>query len=91
MKNSKQSGKKSTAKIEYGSVELDADEFDQKHAKERITIWLDEEVLDGFRERARQENTKYQSLINQALREAIQKPSLAERVERLEKKVGLAS
>jgi uncharacterized protein (DUF4415 family) len=89
MRNSKQSGKKSTAKIEYGSVELAPDEFDKKHAKERITIWLDEEVVDGFRERADQENTRYQTLINQALREALGKPSLAARVEKIEKKLGL--
>lgn len=91
MKSSRRNGKKSTARIEFGPVELDVDEFDQKHAKERITIWIDEEVLDGFRERAQRENAKYQSLINQALREALKKPSLAERVERLEKKVGFAS
>jgi uncharacterized protein (DUF4415 family) len=91
MKNSKQSGKKSTAKIEYGSIELASDEFDKKHAKERITIWIDEEILDGFRERASQQNAKYQTLINEALREALGKPSLAARVERIEKKLGFAS
>lgn len=76
-------------KIEYSEKDVltDAD-FDKSQAKERITIWIDEEVLDGFRDRAKEEGAKYQALINQALREAIKKPSLLERIERLEQKIG---
>lgn len=77
-------------KINYGKKDLiEADAFDPKNVKERITIWIDEDVLDGFRERAKTEGTKYQSLVNQALREALKKPSIVERVERLEKKLGV--
>jgi len=77
-------------KINYGKKDLiEPDAFDPKHAKERITIWLDEDVLDSFRERAKIEGAKYQALLNQALREAVKKPSLVERVERLEKKLGV--
>jgi uncharacterized protein (DUF4415 family) len=77
-------------KINYGKKDLiEADAFDPKNIKERITIWIDEDVLDGFRERAKTEGTKYQSLVNQALRESLKKPSLVERVERLEKKLGV--
>ena len=76
-------------KISYGNKDLVSDaDFDPKTVKERITIWLDEVTLDAFRERALAEGTKYQTLLNRALREAIHKPSLVERVERLEKKVG---
>lgn len=76
-------------KINYGKKDLlGPNEFDPTTAKERITIWLDEEVLDIFRDRAKAEGTKYQTLVNQALREAARKPSLVERVERLEKKLG---
>lgn len=76
-------------KINYAEKDVLSDEdFDKAHAKERITIWLDEEVVDAFRERANQEGSKYQALINQALKEAIKKPSLLERIERLEKKLG---
>ncbi len=89
MKNLKKSGTKSTKKIEYGNIELDTDEFSPSLAKERITIWLDEEVLNNFRERAKAEGTKYQSLVNQALREAVRRPSLVDRVENLEKKLGV--
>lgn len=36
--------------------------------KTRITIFLDTEVLECFRERAEREGSGYQTLINQALR-----------------------
>lgn len=68
---------------------IEDDAFDPKNAKERITIWIDEEIIDGFRQRAKEEGTKYQSLINRALRESLKQPSLAERVRRLEKKIGV--
>jgi predicted DNA binding CopG/RHH family protein len=78
-----------TKKINYGKKDLLAkDTFNPATAKERITIWLDEETLDVFRKRALAEGTKYQSLVNQALREAARRPSLVERVENLEKKLG---
>jgi uncharacterized protein (DUF4415 family) len=77
-------------KTNTGKTDLiEADAFDSKNVKERITIWLDEDILDGFRQRAKEEGTKYQSLINQILREALKQPSLKERVSRLEKKLGV--
>jgi uncharacterized protein (DUF4415 family) len=80
----------SKRKTNTGKTDLiEADAFDAKNVKERITIWLDEDVLDGFRQRAKEEGTKYQSLINQILREALKQPSLKERVSRLEKKLGV--
>lgn len=89
MKSSKKSGKKSTTKIEYGRVELNEGEFDPKHAKERISIWMDEWVVDVFRERANAQGAKYQSLINEALREAAKRPSLVSRLEVIEQKLGI--
>jgi uncharacterized protein (DUF4415 family) len=78
-------------KINHGKKDLvTAEDFDPKNVKERITIWLDEEVLDGFRSRAKAEGSKYQSLVNRALREALKRPSLVARVERLEKKLGVS-
>jgi uncharacterized protein (DUF4415 family) len=44
------------------------DEFETKFSKERISIWIDEEVLDEFRKIARNNNKKYQTLINEVLR-----------------------
>lgn len=37
--------------------------------KERITIFLDKEVISTFRERAEQAGRGYQTMINEALRE----------------------
>lgn len=79
--------KKSKIKYSPKDILTEAD-FDKSKIKERITIWLDEEVVDAFRKRAKLEGSKYQALINQALKEALQKPSLLERIERLEKKIG---
>lgn len=39
--------------------------------KTRITIMLDEDVIEAFRSRADDSGTGYQTLINAALREAI--------------------
>lgn len=76
-------------KISYSEKDVLSDaDFDKANVKERITIWLDEEVVDAFRLRAKQEGAKYQALINQALKESLNKPSLLERIERLEKKIG---
>jgi len=85
----KDGGKFMDKKIKYGKKDLlGPDTFNPKTAKERITIWLDEQVLDIFRKRAENEGTKYQSLINQVLRQSAHKPTLVERIEQLEKKVG---
>ncbi|MBT6273541.1 MAG: BrnA antitoxin family protein [Chromatiales bacterium] len=39
--------------------------------KSRITIMLDNDVLDSFKRRSEMEGTGYQTLINQALRESL--------------------
>lgn len=45
--------------------------------KTRITIYLDNEVLESFREQAEANGVGYQTLINQVLREHIQRGSEA--------------
>ena len=76
-------------KINYAEKDvLSEKDFERENIKERITIWIDESTLDDFIERAKEEGSKYQALINQALQEAIKKPSLLQRIERLEKKIG---
>lgn len=44
---------------------------DQDHAKTRVTIMLDNDVLDAFRRQAKAEGHSYKMAINEALREAI--------------------
>lgn len=71
-------------KIVYGKIDLSDDEFEPRNVKERITIFIDQDIIDKFRARAKKENTKYQTLINRVLREMADKPNLEERVEALE-------
>src|SRR5262249_51715208 len=51
-----------------------------QHGKTRITIYIDDEVLEAFRQRAEQHGTGYQTMMNQALREylALSPPLLDE-------------
>ena len=49
--------------------------------KVRITIRLDQDLVDHFRDKVRKAHCgNYQTLINDALREYIQRPSLAQQV-----------
>ncbi len=74
-------------KISYGKVEIPDDAFEPKNVKERITIMVDQDVLDSYRKKASKTGDKYQSLINRTLREARVAPDLEERVETLERKI----
>ena len=65
---------KSTRKtdIKFGKKDLLAgDEFDPKYGKERITILLDQQVVDAFRKKAQDEGKKYQALIRDSLKAAV--------------------
>lgn len=43
--------------------------------KTRITIYLDDEILASFRERAEASGTGYQTMINEALKAHLRNPS----------------
>jgi len=60
-----------------------------KRAKIRITTYLDNEVLDLLRQLAQESGRKYQSVLNQILRDYLleKKGGLFARIERLEKAV----
>ncbi len=49
---------------------------DEPKGKTRITIMIDNDVLEDFRKRAKVEGLGYQTLINQALRSSIGSHSL---------------
>ena len=62
------------------------DEFDPKYGKERITIFLDQQVVNAFREMATADKG-YQTLIREALRDYIfgsQPSDITSRLDRLE-------
>ena len=45
--------------------------------KTRVTIYVDNDVLETFRERAEDSGRGYQNVMNQALREYLERSSLA--------------
>lgn len=59
-------------KIELGKKDvLDHDEFDPKHAKFRVTMFIDLPVLETIRKEAKAKGLPYQTYINQLLREHV--------------------
>ncbi len=75
-----------TGKIKYGKKDLlDESYADPKNHKVRITSFIDGDVLLELKKRAEQQGTKYQTLLNQLLREALKdSQSMAERLKKLE-------
>jgi uncharacterized protein (DUF4415 family) len=59
-------------KIKFGNVELDEDEFAPKNQKHRVTTFIDGDVLAWLKERAKERNIGYQTLLNMQLREAME-------------------
>lgn len=65
---------KSTRKkdIKFGAKDLlESDEFDPKYGKERITLFIDQQVVDAFRAKAHASGKKYQTLIREALKDIV--------------------
>ena len=57
-------------KVNYGKEDvLGEDEFNPKHAKFRMTMYIDLDVLDEIRKRAAARGLPYQTYINQMLRD----------------------
>ena len=57
-------------KKEYGDFEVEGD-LDIKKAKVKVTMYLDGDILDKARTEAKTQHTRYQTLINNLLREAL--------------------
>ena len=60
---------KSTNRPRKSDDVLDGDEFAPKHAKFRVTMFIDLPVLETIRKQAKQKGLPYQTYINQLLRE----------------------
>lgn len=74
--------------IKYGKVELDADEFDMKYRKIRVTMMVDQDIVDALRAEAVKKHVGYQTLMNQKLREVtFGEKNLEKRLEALERLV----
>ena len=50
---------------------LSKDEFAPKNVKVRITTFVDKDILDKLREEAAESGKKYQSLLNEKLRQTL--------------------
>ncbi|OFZ52092.1 MAG: hypothetical protein A2381_06190 [Bdellovibrionales bacterium RIFOXYB1_FULL_37_110] len=74
--------------IKFGKKDLlPQDEFNSENGKIRISLMVDLQVYEAFKERAMEEGDKYQVLMRKALREAILGNELKERLLRLERAV----
>ncbi len=69
-------------KIKTGKVEIGPDEFNPKHGKFRVNMFVDLDVIDQIRKVASAEHMPYQTWINRQLRDLVEKrinsPSLTE-------------
>jgi uncharacterized protein (DUF4415 family) len=67
-------------------TEITAEDLDDKNMKIRVNCWIDGEVIFELRRKAKQQRTKYQTLLNEFLRQAVLKDNtgLEQRVRRLE-------
>jgi predicted DNA binding CopG/RHH family protein len=76
---------KSTAKkkIKYGSVSLPEDAFNAKETKFRVTMYVDLDILDELRKRAKKRGLPYQTYTNQLLREVVFGQEIDERIRRI--------
>tara|TARA_B100001248_G_scaffold259530_1_gene245736 strand:+ start:4067 stop:4333 length:267 start_codon:yes stop_codon:yes gene_type:complete len=82
------SGKTRKKKIEYGTEEIEQDEFDSKNAKFRVTAFIDLEIIESLKKLAKKQGKGYQTLMNEILREAVLGDSSYEsRLKKLEKAV----
>lgn len=79
--------------IVYGDVEIGEEGLKIENAKVRVNTWIDGDIVQELRRRAKLENTKYQTLLNNLLRASVFKKDasfdeIIERLGRLETKVG---
>lgn len=79
--------------IVYGDVEISEEDLKIENAKIRVNTWIDGDIVQELKKRAKLENTKYQTLLNNLLRASVFKKNasledILERLGKLEKKVG---
>ncbi len=70
-------------KIKYGSVSLPEDAFNDRETKFRVTMFVDLDVLDAVRKRAKLRGLPYQTYINQLLRDSVLGSELDDRIRKI--------
>ena len=72
--------------IKYGKVELAPDEFDPKYAKFRMTMWINQELLNKLKAEAEGEGLPYQTWIQQILKKHVEgSAAIEDRLARVER------
>jgi uncharacterized protein (DUF4415 family) len=77
--------------IIFGNVTSTAEELSLKNAKVRVTMFIDLDIVQGYKFLAEQRASKYQTLMNQKLRDALDvemgKDDILTRIKKLERMV----
>lgn len=68
-------------KIQYGNVELEEGFEDPKNHKLKITMWIDGDILLELKKRATKSKGRYQTLMNEILREYLFNEKSSQRLE----------
>lgn len=81
--------KRRKSKIEYGTVEIPEEAFFPRNVKVRVTMMVDGDIVQAFRDAAAKRGIGYQTLMNEKLRESLDglDKTLADRVAVLEQVV----
>ena len=59
-------------KIEFGNVEIGSDEFSPRAVKIRVTTLIDQDVLEKFKGLSKKKGQRYQTLLNDLLRQFVE-------------------
>lgn len=88
-KKTKTQSKLKDGKFKYGDVEMTDEEYQEaQNPKVRTTIFLEEDLISAYKQKALEHGLKYQQLLRDTLRQALSAPSDIEtRLEALEQKV----
>lgn len=75
-------GTKEEMKAEYDMSEAKRGPVNTRSDKTRITIWIDNDILEDYRSKAERAGKGYQTLINEALRKEMkmQLPPITEEI-----------
>lgn len=72
---------KANKKIKYGNVDLPEGFDDPKNHKLRVTTWIDGDIILELKKRADKSKGKYQTLMNDILREYLFNEKSAQKLE----------
>jgi predicted DNA binding CopG/RHH family protein len=88
-KKTKTQSKLKDGEFNYGDVEMTDEEYQEaQNPKVRTTIFLEEDLISAYKQKALKHGLKYQQLLRDTLRQALSAPSDIEtRLEALEQKV----